>query len=150
MGFFFLVLWLFDFSAIILLLAFASSSCLIYTFISMHMSNYARCYELMWTRATSASRSLSLICNGNLAFSHSVFTIDPVCLIAKQFALRHSLHLATHFLSKFDARFPKPFRQNRPTGHLDSNFAVSETLRLVQNCKGNNIIGWSLQPLPVC
>ena len=45
--FFFLILWLFDFSAILLLLAFASSSCLIYKFILKHMRNYARCYELM-------------------------------------------------------------------------------------------------------
>ena len=43
----FLILWLFDFSALLLLLAFASSSCLIYKFISKHMRNYAHCYELM-------------------------------------------------------------------------------------------------------
>ena len=45
--FFFLTLWLFDFSALLLLLTFASSSCLIYTLISNHMRNYARCYDLM-------------------------------------------------------------------------------------------------------
>ena len=47
-SFCFLILWLFDFSAVLLLLAFASSSCLIYEFISKHARNYARCYELMW------------------------------------------------------------------------------------------------------
>ena len=41
--FFYLILWLFDFSAFLFLLAFASSSCLIYKFISKHMRNYARC-----------------------------------------------------------------------------------------------------------
>ena len=35
--FFFLILCLFDFSALLLLLGFASSSCLIYTFISKHI-----------------------------------------------------------------------------------------------------------------
>ena len=44
---FFLILWLFDFSALLLLLTFASSSCLICKFISKHMRNYARCYDLM-------------------------------------------------------------------------------------------------------
>ena len=45
--FFFLILWLFNFSAILLLLAFASSGYLICKFMSKHMRNYARCYELM-------------------------------------------------------------------------------------------------------
>ena len=45
--FFFVILWLFDFSALLLLLVFASSGCLIYTFMSTHTRNYARCYELM-------------------------------------------------------------------------------------------------------
>ena len=43
LAFFFVILWLFDFSAFLLRLAFASSSCLIYEFISKHTRNYARC-----------------------------------------------------------------------------------------------------------
>ena len=72
--------------------SFAFSFCkLQLSFLQIYFKAYARRYELMWTRATSASRSLSLICNGNLAFSHSVFTIDPVCFIAKQCNLRFAI-----------------------------------------------------------
>ena len=46
--FFFLIRWLFNFSALLLLLAFASFGCLILQFFFKHnMRNYARCYELM-------------------------------------------------------------------------------------------------------
>ena len=39
----------------------------------------------------------------------------------------YSLHLPTNFLSKFDARLPKHFPQNRGSSdHLDLNFVVSE------------------------
>ena len=46
-SFFFLILWLFGLSAVLLLLALASSSCLIYEVMSKHTRNYARCYEQM-------------------------------------------------------------------------------------------------------
>ena len=43
---FFLILWLLDFSALLLLLTFASSSCFIYKFISKH-NNYAKLCTLL-------------------------------------------------------------------------------------------------------
>ena len=73
-AFFFLILWLFDLSALLLVLAFPSSSCLIYKFISKHTRNNARCYELMcaseWWRILHGS-SLFV----GLAFS------GPLCSI---------------------------------------------------------------------
>ena len=66
----------------------------------------------------------------------------------KQFALRHSMSLATHFLSKIDASLPKPFRQN--TVHRDSNFAVSKRLTFYEITKAMKWLACPYHPCLFC
>ena len=80
--FLFLILCLSDFSALLLLLALASSSCLIYKFISKQTHNPARCHELMCQVLPTGGQSCT-VPHCCVLHSESYFQItipNPLCI----------------------------------------------------------------------